>query len=58
MTRAVLTSLLAFCSVTSGFAQMGNMSAPTYAKDVAPILRNIVRIAIGRVKQALFHPDL
>src|SRR5215469_15615020 len=39
MSRTILTSVLAFCSVTALFAQMGNMSAPTYTKDVAPILQ-------------------
>src|SRR5215471_1599857 len=39
MIRSLLTSLLILCSVTAGFAQMGNMSAPTYTKDVAPILQ-------------------
>src|SRR5215470_16051794 len=39
MVRKVLTSFLAFCSVTAAFAQMGNMNAPTYARDVAPILQ-------------------
>jgi len=39
MVRSVLTSFFAFCSLTTGYAQMGNMSAPTYTKDVAPILQ-------------------
>jgi len=39
MNRTLLSSFLAFCSVTALFAQMGNMSAPTYTKDVAPILQ-------------------
>ena len=39
MTRTLLTSLLGFWSVTAVFAQMGNMNAPTYTKDVAPILQ-------------------
>jgi hypothetical protein len=39
MTRTLLASLLALCSAGPGFAQMGNMNAPTYTKDVAPILQ-------------------
>src|SRR5215468_7126060 len=39
MSRTLLTSFLAFCSATALFAQMGNMHAPTYTKDVAPILQ-------------------
>jgi hypothetical protein len=39
MTRTLLTSFLAFCSATTVLAQMGNMTAPTYTKDVAPILQ-------------------
>ena len=39
MTRKLLTSLVAFCWITAAFAQMGSMNAPTYTKDVAPILQ-------------------
>jgi hypothetical protein len=39
MFRSFLASLLALCSATVGLAQMGNMNAPTYTKDVAPILQ-------------------
>src|SRR5215475_14275124 len=39
MVRTVLTSFFAFCSLTTVSAQMGSMNAPTYTKDVAPILQ-------------------
>jgi hypothetical protein len=39
MNRTLLTSFLAFCSASALFAQMGSMSAPTYTKEVAPILQ-------------------
>src|SRR4030088_2961678 len=39
MNRTVLPLLLAVCSATCLFAQMGNMNAPTFTKDVAPILQ-------------------
>ena len=39
MTRTLRTSFLALCSVTAVFAQMANMNAPTYTKDVAPIFQ-------------------
>jgi len=39
MTRACFLWILAICSAASAFAQMGNMNAPTYTKDVAPILQ-------------------
>ena len=39
MTRSILISFLAFCSLNAVSAQMGNMSGPTYTKDVAPILQ-------------------
>ena len=39
MTRAFFACFLAVCSVSAAFAQMGNMNAPTYTKDVAPILQ-------------------
>src|SRR5215813_11113554 len=39
MVRTVLTSFFAFCSLTTVSAQMGQMNAPTYTKDVSPILQ-------------------
>ena len=39
MTRACFTLFLTVCSAAAAFAQMGNMNAPTYTKDVAPILQ-------------------
>src|SRR3979490_3640043 len=39
MNRTVLALLFAVCSAACLFAQMGNMKAPTFAKDVAPILQ-------------------
>src|SRR5215475_12091620 len=39
MVRTVLTSFFAFCSLTTVSAQMGSMNAPTYTRDVAPILQ-------------------
>jgi len=39
MVRTLLASCLAWCSAAAVYAQMGNMNAPTYAKDVAPILQ-------------------
>lgn len=40
MTRACFTWVFAVCSVAPAFAQMGNMNAPTYTRDVAPILQS------------------
>jgi hypothetical protein len=39
MSRTLFAAFLAFCSLPPLFAQMGNMSAPTYTKEVAPILQ-------------------
>jgi Copper type II ascorbate-dependent monooxygenase, C-terminal domain len=39
MIRTLLASCLAWCSAAAVYAQMGNMNAPTYTKDVAPILQ-------------------
>src|SRR6202047_5419566 len=39
MNRTVLTLLSAVCSAASLLAQMGNMNAPTFTKDIAPILQ-------------------
>jgi hypothetical protein len=39
MIRTLLASCLAWCSTAAVYAQMGNMNAPTYTKDVTPILQ-------------------
>jgi len=39
MFRAILGFCVAACSSAAVFAQMGNMNAPTYSKDVMPILQ-------------------
>ena len=39
MNRTVLGFLFAVCSTGHLSSQMGNMNAPTFAKDVAPILQ-------------------
>jgi len=39
MFRAILAFCVAACSSAAVFAQMGNMNAPTYSKDVVPILQ-------------------
>ncbi|HEY6371410.1 MAG TPA: hypothetical protein VIX37_12600 [Candidatus Sulfotelmatobacter sp.] len=39
MNRTVLTLLFAVYPTVCLFAQMGNMNAPTFAKDIAPILQ-------------------
>jgi hypothetical protein len=39
MSPRLLSSFLAICSATCLFAQMGSMRAPTFTKDVAPILQ-------------------
>src|SRR5438034_2796713 len=39
MNRSFLTLLFAVCSAACLFAQMGNMNAPTFTKEVAPILQ-------------------
>ena len=39
MNRTVLGLLFAVCSTAHLSSQMGNMNAPTFAKDVAPILQ-------------------
>ena len=39
MNRAFLILLLQFCSTACLFGQMGNMTGPTFTKDVAPILQ-------------------
>ena len=39
MIRTLLASCLVCCSTAVVYAQMGSMTAPTYTKDVAPILQ-------------------
>src|SRR5678815_3818916 len=39
MNRTVLGLLFAVCSTAHLSSQMGNMNAPTFTKDVAPILQ-------------------